>query len=307
MVVVTVVIVASWLLSWAGFWVFTKQGRIYEESLGYRESLEYMLSGTGGGKRGVVGEEAEYTLNWFPNRGVFEIGVFFGKRTAVNIYGGRLEALVGMGCEELTTFENEGTRIRNAYLGPETVPELKIVGYGLKWVYHSDARDGVRDLYGNGATQGCRIVVSYERPEWWAPLARNAVVNVPKGGIAPLVGMVLDRVGDGHERFDEMERDGSRSEEGVGRLEGSVARAMTERIAGDISAGLNLDKLEAELRWIAFALGPIQFLALTMSLVSVLLLVASLWSWWARSSVEIAMNLIPYIGFLARCWAWARR
>ena len=299
--VVTVVIAASWLLSWLGFWVATDRGQIYEESLGYGEQLNGVLGGMT--KKVEIEGAAEYSMEWTPERGIFVIAVSVDGVPAVEIYGGRLDALVVMACEELKAFEGEekmAFRYDYGGMSPKLeVPELSIMGYGLKWVYIGEAGRGVRDLYGEGATQGCRIVTSYSRPPWWAPLARDAVVHVPKGGIAPLMGMLLERVGEGYDRLGSLDGGGlgERGASPPGRLDAMMAHALTERIANDVTAGFDLDGLEESLERISLALGPIQFLTITMSLVSLMLLIVSLWSWWARSSVEIAMNLIPYIGF----------
>ena len=134
------------------------------------------------------------------------------------------------------------------------------------------------------------MLVSLRRSPIWAPHARDAVVNVPRGAVVPLIGMLLERAEVGASRVNG-EADGASWDE-------TIVSAMTEGVAGRVTEFVGYENLEARLRVISFAFGPIQFITLQMAVLSVILLFASFWLGWARAAVEITINLIPTIGFL---------
>lgn len=159
--------------------------------------------------------------------------------------------------------------------------EARAMGYGLWWEFSGSAFDRIRALYGSDAATGCRVLVAYEGAKAWAPYARDATVSVPRGGMVPLMGMLLER-----------------SVEGLGgSMDQAAGDAVARRLVDEITAGLDYARLEDVVDRVAYAFGPVQFLTLSTMYMTVFLLVVSLRTGWARGAAGISMNLIPYIGF----------
>ena len=283
-----VVFATSWMVTVLSFAVWTERGRVYENSLVPRH-----LDGQDTSRTAVT--EGYHYVWWSQDarlyqdagqgeaQNILEFRVFLAGRMALKIYAGRLKYLAML---------KEGWKSEcglQPFVMGEIASELSVDGYGLGWVFADEARDGVVGLFGEEAKQECRILVSYQETTGWTPYARDAVVDIPRGGIVPLVGMLLQRAVTG---LNDNTDDGG----GV-NVDAEVVAVMTQRLSDSVIDALNYDKLEVDLKMISFVFGPIQFLALNTAFVSVMLLIMSLWFWWARRAVDIAMNLIPYIGF----------
>ena len=264
--VVGVTLVVSWILTWLVFGFGTDWGAMYEDSLRPKASADdYATVGGAGYQRSWQGDALQFVVH--PAVEGQEQAWAAGEGV-VRMWAGKLEelpAVVGNICLE----------------GREDH-----TGYALGWSFGDDVRKGVEELGGEGAGEDCRVLFAYEPSYGWAPYARDVVQEIPRGALPPLIGMVLAEAVAG----------GSQVDQPV-ELGGTVAEGLTRRIAGDMIEELDYALVEKALPLIALMFGPVQFLALGMAFVSVLLLVASLWFWWARDSVDIAMNLIPYIGF----------
>ena len=264
-VVMAVTLGMSWILSGLMFGVWTGWGTVYEESL-------FAATQAGEVENERLGEGVRYQRSWRDDALEFKVYVPVSGREALvtSLWAGRLQAL---GRDWSGTECGDGAAARR-------------IGYGFAWMHHGDAREGVVRLGGRAAVTNCRVLVFFEPSPGWAPFARDAVMEIPRGALTPLIGMILQEATEG------VSQGGETVEFG-----GAVADGMTRRIASSVTQGLEYERLEKGLERIALMYGPIQFLSVGMAFVSVILLVASLWSWWARASVEIAMNLIPYIGF----------
>ena len=269
-VVVAVTLGLSWLLTSLVFGAGTGWGAVYEESLlaaVNRVPKRRQPVGEAAYERIWEGSMLKFAVHLAPEGGE-------GAQAAegiVTMWAGRLEELSNLP-------DSVGV---NCGVGREGY-----IGYGLAWQFEGDTGKGVKALGGEGADKNCRVLFSYEPSQGWAPYARDVVQEIPRGALPPLIGMVLAEA-----------VTGARHEGAEVELGDTVADGLTRQIAGDVTQGLNYEGVEQVLGRVALMYGPIQFLSLAMAFVSVILLVASLWFGWARHSVDIAMNLIPYIGF----------
>lgn len=295
---------AAWLFSWATFGVRTGWGNIYEDSLrpSVVDVVEYEEVRVT--ERNFYSRSRKVNLKW-KEKWIVDVDpdllrrqVMDGtwdltwRRWALERGGGVLEFNVFLDVGEsggdtfVVTFwagrlREIGERYnRGAECGVAEGAEAE-VGYGLSWQFSGDAFDRIRDLYGPHAWTGCRILVLYEGATAWAPHARDATVSVPRGGMIPLMGMLL-----------------ARSVEGLGgSMDQDAGDAVARRLVDEITVGLDYARLESVVDRVAYAFGPVQFLTLSTTYASMLLLLASLRLGWARGATGIAMNLIPYIGF----------
>ena len=80
-------------------------------------------------------------------------------------------------------------------------------------------------------------------------------------------------------------------------MDQAAGDAVARRLVDEITAGLDYARLEDVVDRVAYAFGPVQFLTLSTTYMTVFLLVVSLRMGWARGAAGITMNLIPYIGF----------
>ena len=259
----------SWLLAAATFAVRTDFGHVYEDSLSpssvdVNEYEEYE------GHVSIT-ERDVYSRSWVGG-GVLKFDVFLdlgegrANELTLHLWAGKLREIPARhrrpGCEP-----SQGGAAR--------------YGYGLWWQFSGDAFDRIRALYGSDAATGCRVLVAYEGATAWAPYARDATVSVPRGGMIPLMGMLLER-----------------SVEGLGgSMDQDAGDAMARRLVDEITTGLDYARLEDVVDRVAYEFGPVQFLTLSTTYMTVLLLVVSLKTGWARGAAGITMNLIPYIGF----------
>ena len=251
----------SWLLAAATFAVRTDFGHVYEDSL---SPSGVDVNDT----RESVTERDVYLRR--QRGGVLKFDVFMDvgppKKITLHLWAGRLR------------------EVPAGYRGPECElqkAERRATGYGLWWRFSADAFDRIRALYGSDAATGCRVLVAYEGATAWARYAQDATVSVPRGGMIPLMGMLLER-----------------SVEGLGgSMDQDAGDAVARRLVDEITTGLDYARLEDVVDRVAYAFGPVQFLTLSTTYMTVLLLVVSLKTGWARGAAGITMNLIPYIGF----------
>ena len=269
--VVAVIAVASWLLAAGWFRFATDDGKRYAEILA-------PVTGTPAGEptwreHGVSYKHSDWKqgLRRFQVRrtGANALVMSAGRSEEVEPY---IRKLCGIESDGDGGVESDGDE---GEAGASGIEENR--AYVVAWGFRGGTRKVVTDMYGRSAEFGCRVLISFSSSPAWAPWARDVEVEVPRGGIVPLVRMLLDRgqIADGPQ----------------------VRGAVAERLAADMMEFLDYDLLEQRLEAIVFAYGPIQFATLQMTLVAVMLVAASFREWWARGASEIAMNLIPYIGF----------
>lgn len=258
-VVVAVLAVVSWSLSAGWFRVATDSGTRYADSLA-------PVTGQPDGEstwqeHGVSYEYSELTP------GLRSFTVRKAGARALLIHAGspaHLEDFMHRRCSVGSGGDEAGAQTEN--------PALVVV-----WEFRRNAREAVTNMRGAGAEFGCQVLVSFASSPVWTPYARDVQVEIPRGGIASLMKLLLDR--------------------GQVVEEPTVRGAVAETLAADIMEFLDYDRLERRLERLSIAFGPIQFATLQVTLVAVMLILASVRKWWARDPAEIAMNLVPYIGF----------
>ena len=271
-VVVGVTLAMSWILTWLLFGFGTDWGAMYEDSLRPQTSTDTGYEAVGG---------AGYRWSWSSgSSGYLQLEVYPAV-DGVERAGAEAEGTAGQGV--VTMWAGKLEDLPNAAVESCREGREGYTGYALGWRFEDPVADGVKQLRGEDAALDCRVLFSYEPSYGWAPYARDVVQDIPRGALPPLIGMVLAEAAAGGRQVDESVELGE-----------AVADGLTRRMADAVTDGLDYGRVEQALGRIALMYGPIQFLALGMAFVSVLLLVASLWFWWARDSVEIAMNLIPY-------------
>ena len=259
-VVVAIIAVVSWSLSAGWFGFATDDGSWYADSLA-------PVAGQPDGEstwqeHGVSYEHSD----WEP--GLRRFTVRKAGARALEIYAGSPEQMATFMRLHHCGVESGGDEAGAGRENPALV---------VAWEFRTEAREAVTSMRGSSAEFGCRVLVSFASSPVWTPHARDVEVEIPRGGIVPLVRTLLDRaqVAD----------------------EPTVRDVVAETLAADIMEFLDYELLEQRLDTLSLAYGPIQFATLQMTLVAVMLIVASVREWWARDASELAMNLVPYIGF----------
>jgi len=115
----------------------------------------------------------------------------------------------------------------------------------------------------------------------YLPYARDLNVLIPRGAVSPWLKV---RIGEALQMA------------GVQVGPAAVEQAARE-IANEIDAVTGLERNRQSLAWIAFALGPIQFVTLWLFFVSLLMLLLGIFRPWAGVFGEKGIELLPYVGF----------
>lgn len=250
-----------WCVGWIGatavYRQWTNAGAVYEANLVPLDSPLVPSLVT------VSGTSEFFLRRWDEKSHLLELDVFVAKRIAVTAIVGRTEAIQAV----LQDAKACGSR--------------RTIGYSIAWQFSGTAAPEIRNLYGADATSGCMFLSGFEAPVWWAPYARDVAVDVPRGGLVPLVSLILTR---GMRGLNES-------------TDSKVEQALTDRLAREIAERLRYRELEISMERIAYLYGPVQFATLALFFFSALIALVSFWSTWAREAAEQAMNLIPYVGF----------
>lgn len=249
----------AWIVTYLIFSYWTSSGDIYSESVvPNRTPYVHALVP-------LYGEEEFYMRRWITGYDVGEYDIYLGGTPAATIVIGPIESVTKYALAEYR----------------EECQFTDKLGYAIFWQFSGTATRNLRNLLGSEAATGCKIVAAYSSSLSLFPYARDVNLEIPKGGLSPLVSLLIDRGMKGLNTT----------------ADTKVVDAMNSRLVDEISSRLRLDSLKEDIKVIAFLYGPIQFATLFLLSLCIVILLISLIFEWARPVTEGLLDLIPYVGF----------
>lgn len=251
---ITLFVLVAWLATLLLFSSWTSSGSAYE-------SLEqYDYSGP---EREIIRiyDRSEMVMaKWTAETDVLELDVFTSGIVTLTINVGPTDAV------EALNFECEGPGVG---------------GKAISWRFSHTVYDRLRPRYGQNVIQGCMKAFSFSESHFLTGSARNINIELPSGGLEPLLTKIVDLGIQG-------------TKQGV---EPKNKTALIQRLASRLDDQLGYQRNESTISRMAYLYGHIQFITILTALFTLGLMLLAWGHTWARSAAESALNLIPYIGF----------